>query len=541
MRQSSLRNTLIALACILFVLCGFAAGIYVRGQSHYEKFSSALSSGDTLAAKHAYISGHNATPLVARVFDHKVSNASLSLYKAIKRTDTPSQSLKKRAQMIAPFTVADTRLVTQFNKDTDTYLKNRELATATYRRSVLAAELLAAQESPLKFAAQTGRAYIQGQEAMAKARALEKDPAGASRALALYQSVPMADTQNYGQAQKKVLALKERIARETVVYKGPIRHIFTHCLLAWPQKTIASSAARGYDTDCITVPEFKRVLDQLYKNGYILVHPEDIFSTQGKRVVKKELRLPRGKKPLIFSVDDVTYDPRKSGNGMVDKLIVDEDGSIKTFTAAKNSDTGKDEISADNEVFPILDTFVKEHPDFSHNGAKTTLAMTGFIGCFGYRTDRLAKNQAAEIPRARKVAEALKKAGYTFASHSYTHHHSSQVTYAKVADDARKWKNETENIVGPTKVYIWSYGESVPQNDPKAKLLRDTYGFKMFNGVGAGGYMAFTPQALIMDRAAVDGYSLRNREKEYAKMFDCKTVFDKPIRNRMNLQAGDVR
>ena len=38
-------------------------------------------------------------------------------------------------------------------------------------------------------------------------------------------------------------------------------------------------------------------------------------------------------------------------------------------------------------MVPLIDTFVKEHPDFSYHGRKGILAMTGYDGVLGYRTD----------------------------------------------------------------------------------------------------------------------------------------------------------
>ena len=39
------------------------------------------------------------------------------------------------------------------------------------------------------------------------------------------------------------------------------------------------------------------------------------------------------------------------------------------------------------DLVPILDRFVEEHPDFSYRGAKAILALTGYNGVLGYRTD----------------------------------------------------------------------------------------------------------------------------------------------------------
>ena len=41
----------------------------------------------------------------------------------------------------------------------------------------------------------------------------------------------------------------------------------------------------------------------------------------------------------------------------------------------------------DYDLVPLLDAFVEAHPDFSYHGRKGVLAMTGYEGVLGYRTD----------------------------------------------------------------------------------------------------------------------------------------------------------
>lgn len=62
-------------------------------------------------------------------------------------------------------------------------------------------------------------------------------------------------------------------------------------------------------------------------------------------------------------------------NGNVYKLVLDENGDIATYSVAPD---GKEIISRDNEIVPMLDKFVEEHNDFSFNGAKGIIASTGY-------------------------------------------------------------------------------------------------------------------------------------------------------------------
>jgi len=311
-----------------------------------------------------------------------------------------------------------------------------------------------------------------------------------------------------------------------VNYTGPVRHIFFHCLIAFPEISYSRAVGAPLDTDCVTVTEFKRALEELYKNNYILI---DIHSTYEvkyingiKSLVDKKLILPEGKTPLIMSIDDIVYDPKKMGTGMVDKIILDKKGNLATYTKHKN---GSEVISYDNEVIPILDKFVKDHLDFSFKGAKATLNVTGWVGILGYRIDRLFPNRQREIAAVVPIVKKLKENGWNFASHSYGHRHERQISYSLFKDDMIKWKNEIEPIVGATDIYVYPYGESLPIKDSKYKLLLQ-YGFNLICGVGSDPYWKNYGNSICMNRQPIDGYSLRNHRKYIAPLFDTLNVFD---------------
>ena len=95
------------------------------------------------------------------------------------------------------------------------------------------------------------------------------------------------------------------------------------------------------------------------------------------KMVRNTLYLPEGKKPLILSFDDTNYYPYMLENGLTYKLIVGDDGLI--WSEGKDPQ-GNEVISQDLDAIPILDKFVREHPDFSPFGAKGCLSLTGYCG-----------------------------------------------------------------------------------------------------------------------------------------------------------------
>jgi hypothetical protein len=351
------------------------------------------------------------------------------------------------------------------------------------------------------------------------------------------KSIPVAASPNIEVPPKEPIinpnetnTTPETPAIKLVEYAGPIRHIFFHSLIAFPEINFSKAIGGSFDTDCITVSEFKRTLEELYKNNYILI---DIHSTyevvkeDGREAVKnKKLFIPEGKKPLVMSVDDMVYDPKKMGQGMVDKIILDEAGNFATYTKHRY---GNEVISHDNEIIPILEQFVKEHPDFSFNGAKATLAVTGWVGILGYRIDRKSTNRQSEIDAVKPIIEKLKERGWNFASHGYGHRDAAKVSNNLFADDTKKWRNEIEPVIGPTDIYVYPYGSKVSVNDTKYKLLLE-YGFKMICGVGSIPYWNNYGHSVFMDRQSIDGYSLRKYHKYLLPLLDTTKVFDAEAR-----------
>ena len=308
-----------------------------------------------------------------------------------------------------------------------------------------------------------------------------------------------------------------------------VEHLFTHCLLVNPKKAFDKSnfMAKDYDKDCLTTNEFKKIIESLYKNNYVLINANDCFIINEEgTATKKPLNLLNNKKPLILSIDDVNYDHRKMNLGMADKVWVDENGKLCSIIDGK--------IDYEREFVSVLENFIETHKDFSYNGAKAMLCLTGYDGILGYRTQTGNKE---EIKNAKKVVEALKKSGYYFACHSYGHYHMQKVSNVIFDTEIANWKTEVEPLIGKTNIYVYPYGENeILKNGEisyKHQLLLDN-GFKLFCGVGDLHFYSYFPfrvskdkQVLFMDRRPLDGYSLRMHKLEYLDFFDCSKVYDK--------------
>lgn len=316
-------------------------------------------------------------------------------------------------------------------------------------------------------------------------------------------------------------------AQAMVVYHGPIEHIFFHPLLAYPELAFDYDyQAKGFNDWFVTVKEFKKILASLYKNNYILIDIHAIFnkSESGKPLtVRNNLLLPPGKKPLIISIDDLNYYQYMITNGTVSKLILDEQGNVATFSLTPQ---GVPTTSRDNEIIPILDQFVADHEDFSLNGAKGILALTGYEGVLGYRTNELdSPNYALEKNQALLIIKRLKETGWSFSSHGYGHLDAGKISLPVLTKDTQRWLTEVATLTGHTDLYIYPFGSSVLPGDPKFQYLLDN-GFKVLSAVGPNPYLKSGPDYLMMDRRHIDGLALHSQAALLKGFFESSEIID---------------
>lgn len=348
-----------------------------------------------------------------------------------------------------------------------------------------------------------------------------------------------------------------------------VEHLFFHPVIAYPEFAFSDAVAfdqqKGLDDWMVTAEEFKKILDSVYAKGYILVRMEDVWSEQANeagelRMVRNTLKLPEGKKPLIFSFDDVNYYDYMLSEGFMSKLIVGEDGDIWAY--GTNPVTREEVLTQDLDATTILDKFVREHPDFSLNGAKGVFSLTGYQGILGYRTQNDidivttdparaafdAKRQS-EIDAVKPVLARLKETGWTFGSHTWGHIRLASANAGadeRLKRDTLRWLEEVGSLVGPTNILFYPHGAR-PDNDhdqgetygPQFVWLQQQ-GFRVFASVGNESYsqVKSTISAVICDRLHPDGTTLRGgrngRDLErYMKFYDAREIID--LENRPDL------
>lgn len=342
-----------------------------------------------------------------------------------------------------------------------------------------------------------------------------------------------------------------------------VPHIFYHSLVndpntAFNASILGQSQADGMNAWMTTVDEFDQITQQMYDNGYVFVRLRDLVTqtTDADGTVhftpNTSLMLPPGKKAVVLSIDDLSYYHSYEAASYPDKLVLDENGDVKCHYVKTD---GTEEIG-NFDVVPRLNAFLKEHPDGSYHGARGLIALTGYNGVFGYRTDtdyktreNLMQDQAdwldehpdfdwdAEVAEATKIANALKEEGWEFASHTWGHLSVTNKTADELRIDNEKWVNTVEPIVGKTDTIIFAHGNDIGSwegysSDNEKYAYFKSAGYNFFCNVdGSTPYwVQIADQYVRQGRINLDGYMLyRSSLGETTvldNMFKASSLFD---------------
>lgn len=338
-------------------------------------------------------------------------------------------------------------------------------------------------------------------------------------AIDLLKSVPDVYNDKLKDEVKKI----EEFVSSLTHYTGRIEQVFFHSLIVYPELAFGptSSEPQGYNYWMTTQLEFQRMLPLLMERGYVLVHISDLYDVDAQgNVSKKPLFLPQGKRPLLISVDNVGYPESRKKDGFASRLMIDENNEI---SAVIRNLQGNEIVSRTAEVFPILDDFVKENPEFSYRGAKGMVGITGSWGVMGY--DPKIASEAAE---AKRIADRMKELGWEFVSHSYTHaagkYFSENSTLEGIKEDTELFKKWIVPIIGDSNVFIAPFGITL-----KGELYQYFIdeGYTFYLNVDRRSQPLILGKSVLMPRINLDGFVM-NRDKAYIDehFFDVDKVYD---------------
>ncbi len=339
--------------------------------------------------------------------------------------------------------------------------------------------------------------------------------------------------------RQELTALADEISQQeaacVTVNAETIPHVFFHSLIVdfercFDTSAHSSSVINGYNAWMVTDEEFSKIIQMLYDANYVILNISDVYKcSDGVYTPATDIKLPSGKKPVIFSYDDTAYYAQYADLGLADRMIIDENGDIRCEYTDR---AGVTRVGNYDHV-PILNDFVKLHPDFAYHNHKGTLALTGYDGVFGYRTDvgffesptsdeKAWLNAHPDITldhiseyteQAKVIANKLREDGYEFACHSWGHRPYSQKSLDWLKTDTEKWLSRVAPIVGDTDIIVYPHGADIAglekytsENEKYAYL--SSKGFHTFFNVDAGGmyWYQYGGSYVRGARINIDGY-----------------------------------
>ncbi len=318
-----------------------------------------------------------------------------------------------------------------------------------------------------------------------------------------------------------------------VKYEGQLYHVFFHSLIIYPELAFDDKGhpAEGYNMWMTTVKEFKAMLPLLLENNFVLYDITELVEIDASGQARpKDIYLPEGKKPLVISVDDVSYYDYMAPDGFATRLVINEAGDVVTEVKAPDGTVSQ---TYDGDVMPIVDQFVKEHPEFSFRGAKGVVAPTGYQGAFGYRItdpDWFTEEEFKKIcDDTRAIAARLRETGWQIACHSYTHNSfwRGDMTLEQVKDDLGRWKELMTPYVGETNILITPFGGRFGTEGAVYDYIVKEMGFTIICPVGAGMSTSYQNGSMMQDRLNLDGYTMLEHPERISKyFFDPAAVVD---------------
>lgn len=328
-----------------------------------------------------------------------------------------------------------------------------------------------------------------------------------------------------------------------------IANLSFHVLMADPSracnKDVSGAELSGsYNKNFVSVEEFSRILNQLYAANYVLVDFDSfITSVPGvdgnSSFFSKSIYLPQGKKPIMITETMVNYfeymvDPDKdgkldgTGHGFANKLVVDASGEIKASYVDANGQT----LVGNYDLVPVLEAFIQEHPDFSYQGARAILAVTGSEGVFGYRTNTSYVSRFGqafydnEVVEAKKVVEALRDKGYTIASYTYSNQDYRKMNTLQIQAEIKNWNDQIVPILGQVDTIVFARASDIEAYSGTTFNVLYNDGLRFFLNSGSSPRVDVNTTFIRQTRLMVTGESMAWYSSQFSDYFDCNVVLD---------------
>ena len=321
-----------------------------------------------------------------------------------------------------------------------------------------------------------------------------------------------------------------------------IPNLSFHVLIEDPTRAFSDKEYGGlYNRNFVTTEEFSRILQNLYANNYVLVDFDSFISsnagTDGTQTFFADgVMLPEGKKPVMITETMVNYfnymidkdSDGDYGDGFASRLVVTPSGDVKAEYVDANGQT----LTGDYDLVPILESFIKAHPDFSYQGARATLAVTGSEGIFGYRINTSVISTkgndyySEQVAGAQKVVEALRAKGYTMACFTYDNVSYKEKNANQISADLTSWTNEISPVIGDVDILVYARTCDIGDYTGNKFTVLYNAGFRFFVTNGSEPATTVNSSFVKQTRLMVTGEHMAWNASDFSELFDCNAVLN---------------
>jgi len=337
-----------------------------------------------------------------------------------------------------------------------------------------------------------------------------------------------------------------------IEYNNPhdIPNLSFHVLIHDMAKAIKSEQYGGsYNKNFVTTNEFTKILENLYRNGFVLVDFESFVGSTtdingNQQFAAVPIKLPADKKPVMITETMVNYfaymiDPNSDGtidhSGFASKLVLDGNGDIKAEYVDSNGQTNV----GNYDLVPILEDFIEEHPDFSYQGARAILAVTGHEGVFGYRINSaVVANKGNdywenEVAGAKEITNALRDKGYTIACYTYKNDAYASLSSAQIQADLQSWTNQITSVIGNVDTFVFAKTSNISDYSGSAFQVMYQSGFRYFISNADSPMTEVNSTYVRQNRLMVTGETMQHYSTRFTGLFDCAAILEVNIRGNV--------
>ena len=305
----------------------------------------------------------------------------------------------------------------------------------------------------------------------------------------------------------------------------------------------------SYNKNFVSTSEFAKILENLYRNGYVLVDFESFVGSKmdingNEQFEPVPIYLPADKKPVMITETMVNYfdymidlndDDAPDHSGFASKLIVDGNGDIKAEYVDANGQTNV----GNYDLVPILEDFIETHPDFSYRGARAILAVTGHEGVFGHRINSaVVANKGndyweKEVAGAKEVTNALREKGYTIACYTYKNDAYAGWSVAQISADLQSWTTQITPVIGNVDTFVFAKTSNITDYAGAAFQTMYQSGFRYFISNGDAPMTQVNPTYVRQNRLMVTGETMQHYSSRFTGLFDCAAILEVTIRGNV--------